>query len=358
MAKKGLVRVPYYPQLNVLRPLHPDAPLVMSSLLFWMARNSEPTFCELRHNYQMAMHLGLPLASFTACLQCLKQEQLFIAHEFVIPPKEVTANSKERHETRLSLDFMALERLLAHLSSQCADQEAIDNEAKTTLPPPLPACPLTSKLLQHAADDAFDFYDVIDEKFLPVTQKLCGTLRGDDFTRAAELCSQLVVFINEKHEELAFKAIAPGWKLLLIVPIHQSWQEYAQELSIRFLRTGERAVDLNLSDGNFFFPDYDEIKSPQHLIKHFGQKVEPRIVASALLIALSAHFPQQLYLQSELSVKELTPAIKLVHELWPELDLSKAFTPAYFSGRRLNPEQEATEQNALQQVLQVLQALA
>ena len=179
-------------------------------------------------------------------------------------------------------------------------------------------------------------------------------MRGDDFTRAAELCSQLVVFINEKHEELAFKAIAPGWKLLLIVPIHQSWQEYAQELSIRFLRTGERAVDLNLSDGNFFFPDYDEIKSPQHLIKHFGQKVEPRIVASALLIALSAHFPQQLYLQSELSVKELTPAIKLVHELWPELDLSKAFTPAYFSGRRLNPEQEAAEQNALQQALQAL----
>lgn len=351
MAKKGLVRVPFYPQLNVLRALHPDAPLVMSALLFWMSRNSDPTFCELRHNYQMAMHLDLSLERFTSCLSFLKAEKLFLEHEVVIPPKEITAESKDHVETRLSLDFSALEGLI----ERCRSDAATANEsAEATGALKLPPCPISAKLLQHAADDAFDFYDVIEEKFLPTTQKLCGTLNGDDFTRAAELCAYFLVYLNEVHEELAFKGIAPGWKLMLIVPLNQSWQEYAQELSVRFLRKGERAVDLNLSDGNFFFPDHDEIKSPQHVIKHFGRKTEPRIIASALILMLCAHFPEKLQLQSELSVKELVPALHLVHELFPELELKNAISSEYFKSRHLNPEEQAAEERALSATLEGL----
>lgn len=377
MAKKGLVRVPYYPQLSILGSIHRDAPLVMSLLLFWMARSTEPTFCEVRHNYQMAMHLGLPLADFTACLEALKQQHLFIAHEFTIAPKEVTADSKERHEIRLSLDFAALEQLLARCNTEHTVQplhpltapapDASDSStssasstdtslAPAKVAPPLPPCVLNRKLLQHAADDSFDFYDVIDSKFLPVTQQLHGSLGGDDFTQAALLCSQLVVYLNDKYEDLAFKAIAPGWKLLLTVPLGQSWQDYAQELSIRFLRSGERAIDLNLTDGNFFFPDSNEIKSQQHLIKHYGKKTEPRTVASALLLTLCAHFPERLTFYSELSVKELSPALHFVHELWPQLDLSAAFTTDYFHARRLTPAQKEQEKAQLAQELTKLQS--
>lgn len=350
MAKKGLVRVPYYPQLSVLRSIHRDAPLVMSLLLFWMARSNEPTFCELRHNCQMAMHLGLPLADFTDCLEALKQQRLFIKHNFTIAPKEITATSKEHNETRLSLDFAVLEQILACCATT-QTQTPPTESTSTILAPYLPPCVLSRKILQHAADDSFEFYDVIDSKFLPITQQIHGSLSGNEFTQAALLCSQLMVYINNKYEDLAFKAIAPGWKLLLTVPLDQKWQDYAQELSIRFLRHGERAVDLNLTDGNFFFPDRDEIKSQQHLIKHYGKKTEPRILASALMLTLCAHFPKQLTFYSELSIKELSCALHLVHELWPQIDLSVAFTAAYFQARRLTSAQEKQERAQLTQEL-------
>ena len=366
MAKKGLVRVPFYPQLQVLSPLHPDAPLVMSVLLFWMARNSEPTFCEVRHNYQMALHLGLSLERFTQCLEVLKAQGLFLNHEIVIPPKEVTATSKDKIETRLTLNFAALEALLQQPAQGAFAQQSTFAERGTAelnaaesqvgaAPLKMPECPISTKLLQHAADDSFDFYDVIDEKFLPVTQGLSGVIAGEDFNQAALLTAQVMVYLNEYHEELALKAIAPGWKLLLAIPLGQRWQEYAQELVVRFLRSGERAIDLNFTDGNFFLPDNDEIKTPQHIVKHFGKKTEPRVVTSMLLLLLAAALPQRLAFFSELSISALRPALLLAAQMSQALQLEVQWEACcgqlYFHKRRLNPQELQSEQQAWQQVL-------
>ena len=87
--------------------------------------------------------------------------------------------------------------------------------------------------------------------------------------------------------------------------MNSTWQEDAQELTVRFLRAGERAIDFSFTDGNFFFPDYSEIKSKLHLVKHFGNKVESRIMAATMMLALAAHFSDKLTFVSELSVKEL-----------------------------------------------------
>ena len=67
MARNGLVRVPYYPQLSVLTKLHPLAPQVMSLLLYWHTRAGTPeaySYCPLKHDFQLAQHLGITLADF------------------------------------------------------------------------------------------------------------------------------------------------------------------------------------------------------------------------------------------------------------------------------------------------------
>ena len=212
MARHGLVRVPYYPQLSVLTKLHPCAPQVMSLLLFWHTRAGTPeayTYCPKRHDFQLAQHLGLSLTDFQGAYERLCQEHVLGARTF-------------------------------------------------ELPAPAPAQNL--KLLAHAADDSFECYDVIEEKFLPLTQSLIGVIAGAEYEAAALLCARFMVYLNEEHEELAQRAIAPGWKLLLNVPLGQAPEDYAQDLVQRYLRPGERAVDLSFSDGNFFLPDHDHIK--------------------------------------------------------------------------------------------------
>lgn len=328
MAKQGLVRIPFYPQLNCLTAIDEQAPLVMSALLFWMTRSKEPSYCPARHNYQMALHLGINIQIFNQCLEKLQATGIFNEHIVQIPPKEVTADSKVRIEKYLDLNFNALQALLKEHGFS-----------------------VSLKLLKHASDDSFDCYDVIEEKFLPTTQCLLGYLSAQDYEQAALIASTIGVYINEFDEEFALKAIAPGWKLLLAVPMNSTWQEYAQELTVRFLRAGERAIDFSFTDGNFFFPDYSEIKSKLHLVKHFGNKVESRIMAATMMLALAAHFSDKLTFVSELSVKELEPAFIKLKAIYPDLDLSLALQEDYYSSRRLSKDESALEHQRFAQLL-------
>lgn len=328
MAKQGLVRIPFYPQLNCLRDIDDKAPLVMSALLFWMSRTKEPSYCPARHNYQMALHLDLAIGDFNSCLEKLEQCGIFNEHVVEIQPKEITKDSKVRIERYLALNYSSLQTLLKEHGFE-----------------------VSLKLLKHAADDSFDCYDVIEEKFLPTTQCLLGYLSAQDFEKAALIASSIGVYINEFEEEFALKAIAPGWKLLLAVPMNSTWQDYARELTIRFLRSGERAIDFSFTDGNFFFPDYSEIKSKLHLVKHFGHKIEPRILAGTMMLALCASFPDKLSFTSELSIKELSPCFKYLKTIFPALDLSKAIGDDYYHARRLTNEQIDSERNALSKLL-------
>lgn len=302
MARNGLVRVPYYPQLSVLTKLHPLAPQVMSLLLYWHTRAGTPeaySYCPLKHDFQLAQHLGITLADFHGAYQALEAEHIFASKDFEVKPKEQTAESKIRIETRYCLNLAALHSVLVRLDA------------------PAPAQNL--KLLTHAADDCFDCYDVIEEKFLPVTQSLVGTIAGADYEAAALLCARFMVYLNETHEDLAQHAIAPGWKLLLNVPLGQSIEDYARELYQRYLRPGERAVDLSFSDGNFFLPDHDQIKTLVHTVSHYkGRKDHGAItICAALMMLLCAHFPKNFRYDSELKIAELSDAVALLREFDP-----------------------------------------
>lgn len=302
MARLGLVRVPYYPQLTVLAQLHPYAPQVMSLLLYWHTRAGTPesyTYCPLRHDFQSANHLGLSREDFHGAFQALEDKGIFASQEFAVPPKEVTAESKVRYEVRYNLNLAQLQATLSALNA------------------PAPAQNL--KLLFHAADDSFECYDVICDKFLPVTQNLEGVIAGTDFEAAALLCARFMVYVNEEHEELAQKAIAPGWKLLLNVPLNQEPEDYAKELYQRYVRKGERAVDLSFSDGNFFLPDNDQIKTLVHTVKHYqGKKDQGALtLTAALMLLLCVHFPGNFSYRSELTKKELQAAMQLLDTFEP-----------------------------------------
>lgn len=293
MAKQGLIRIPFYPQLGCLARVHQHAPLVMSALLFWMSRNqTAATFCEQRHNYQLALHLGLSYEDFTACMAALHEQQLFIKHEITIKPKEYTPEAKDKLEIRLSLDFAALHSLLQRLGY-----------------------PLDLKLLLHAADDSFDCYDVIDLKQLPIVQSLHGQLSNEAYLQACVEACRFMIHVNEHCENIAAAAIAPGWKLLLTVPLDMSEEDYAQSLAVRFIRPNERAIDFNFTDGNFFLPCFDEIQTKVHSVKHYRKHSASMTLAAALMLHLQEHFGEHVYFTSELSVEKLASAMMLCYEV-------------------------------------------
>lgn len=326
MAKQGLIRVPYYPQLSCMQSLHPHAPLVMSALLFWMSRNqTQATFCEQRHNYQLALHLGLAYPDFVECMQKLHEHKLFIKHTFTLSPKEKTADSKERIEVRLSLDFIALQQLLESLGSH-----------------------IKLKLLLHAADDSFDIYDVIDDKQLPLVQSLHGHLEGEIYHAAALETCRFLIYINEHCENLAATAIAPGWKLLLTVPYDMSEEAYANLLVERFMRPQEKAIDFNFSDGNFFLPAFEEIKGEIHSTRHYRKHQPSMSLAAALMLHLTCHFNEHLYFTSELSVEQLYSAFMLCYEINHKLP---SLSEHYYTARKLSPQQLQIEQQHYQDIV-------
>lgn len=335
MAKRGLIRVPYYPQFNCLNRLDPCAPLVVSVITFWLTRSGDEQqylFCPRRHNHQVALHLGIAFEDMERCIKILINEGLLPGQDFMVEPKEKTENSKTIVERRHALNLNRLSELLAKCS-----QGQIQ---------------LNCKLLQHAADDSFDFYDTIDEKFLPTTQRLKGFISATRYEQAAQLISEICVYVNEYHEEFALRAIAPGWKLLLAVPMNQSWQDYARELTVRFLRAGERAIDFSFTDGNFFLPDHAEIKATEHIVQHFnhsGKYREAKILASALMIALDSAFSELIFV-SELDMDNLEPALTLLNEVRPDLVTTWQPDPEYYRQRRLTPEQTQKEQARFQAI--------
>ena len=250
--------------------------------------------------------------------------------EITIAPKVVTEESVPKVETRYSLDLNALQQLLASLGTN-----------------------LSIKLLKHAADDSFDFYGQIEEKFLPRYQILRGYLSGSDFEKASLLLSKFAVFVNEYCEEFAIKAIAPGWKLLLQVPMDSKWDEYASELNVRFLRPSERAFDFSFTDGNFFLPDYAEHQALEHITKHYKQRDNYSVtLCAAMMLLLQASFEDKLTYVSEISVANLKEAIELLCTYDHELAKSIKLKDDYYTFRELKNDIKASEQELFDKTLE------
>lgn len=339
MERVFLVRVPFFPQFNVLKDLHELAPQVVSLLTFWMTENREPSYCEVRHNYQIARHLCVELNDYVACLQILKDTGLFDTHEIETRKADPEKEISRKTEVRLTLKVRRLQELL--------------NERGFKVP---------LSLLLNSANDSFDFYDVIEDKHLPIEQKLYGTISGKTYEDASFISALYLLYLDSEHQQLSLDAIAEAWRILLPLPEDTSLIDYAKELNERFLRKGERAIDVNLSDGNIFIPDHDEIKNLVHITRHYRKKELPMLVASSFFMMLSALFKDNLKFSSDLGLKELTKAVVLTKQFlnWAKINakdlglenytfseylnedaLNHVFTDTYFDNLELTIEERA-----------------
>lgn len=318
MDRVFLVRVPLFPQFNVLKDIHPLAPQVVSLLTFWMTENRDPSYCEVRHNYQVARHLCVELEDYIACLNDLKKLRLFDEHEIETRPANVEQNIARKTEIRLTLKLRRLQELLSNRNLK-----------------------LPINLLCNASNDSFDFYDVIEEKHLPIEQKLFGTLSGKTYEEASFLSALFLLYLDKEHAELSINSIAEAWRILLPLPVDMNIFEYAKELNERFLRHGERAIDVNLTDGNIFIPDHDEIKSLVHIIRHYRKKADPMTVGCALFILLAALFPTCMSYRSALSFKDMEHAFRLVAKFCNWVKSQHSNLPLLESYKLINSFEEA-----------------
>lgn len=326
MAKQGLIRVPYFPQLKCLNDLHEETAHVLSVLLYRMSRDQNAVgYCRKRHDYQLALHLNTPYEKISDCMDALKEAGIMTEYEVIIKPKEITENSKDRIETHMRLDFNRLHEMLQRRGLSILD----------------------SRLLIRAADDSFDMYDVIDLNMLPLVQTLKGTVSKDTYEKVAAAAARFMIRVNEHCENIASDAIAPGWKMLLNLPAGKSEEEYAEELCGRFLRKGERAIDFSLNDGNIFIPDCDEIQNKEHTVRHYRKHRNSMILAAALMLCLNTEFSEYFTFTSELTAEQLRSALILHYAVTGKLPLIK---DGYFDERKLSSEEKVQERKLISEI--------
>ena len=166
---------------------------------------------------------------------------------------------------------------------------------------------LSAKVLKHSADDSFDFFATIGDYALPLEQKLIGCAKDKIFTDVAFALAKLLVYIANFEDDFAFKALAPGWRMLIQPPATY------QDIASRWLGEDDRAIDIEFSDGTFFLPDGDKYGAQEHLCLQRGKKEEPQILAAAFLLTAQESSQYQLRFISDLSPALLEKAINLVN---------------------------------------------
>ncbi len=265
MAKHGLNRLPYYPQLTVLNGgRHGALTLLLSALLFWNTRGSGCRFQKKQHLYQLSLHLKLPLPEIEAAMQELYARGLIYDETQRLERRGQVQPQSDQNQAATYIErtytLIDIRKLAAQL------QAAGENFLSTTV-------------LEHASDDSFELYDVINKERLPLQQKLCGQISGRDFDRAALCCATLAVNLTASDPDFACRAVAPGWRMLLQPPVT------AEDIASRWQRPGERAIDLEFADGTIFIPDSASFGAAEHHVSHHGKAAEPKVFAAAFLLA-------------------------------------------------------------------------
>lgn len=332
MAKHGLNRLPYYPQLTVLTGgRHGALTLLLSALLFWNTRDAGCRFQKKQHLYQLSLHLKLPLAEIEAALQELYARGL-IHDETQRLPRRSGPKSGEDRAGDEAVEYLERTYTLVEFDHLAAAlQEAGESH-------------LCSLVLEHAADDSFELYDVINKERLPLVQKLCGQISGADFDRAALACAALAVSLTAADPAFAQKAVAPGWRMLLQPPVT------AEDIASRWQRPGERAIDLEFADGTIFIPDSACFGAREHHVSHHGSAAEPRIFAAAFLLAACSAC-DALQLITPLPAATLQQAALL---LTAHTALRPRAEAVLFHGGDLNAQEAAAQQRQWQEFVRQL----
>ena len=290
MAISGLTRTPYYPVLNAIFTESPKDVLVFSALLYWCSRFRNSEFNERTHLGQFAIHLNLSFKEIKNSLNTIKHKQLLKERiEQIISQKDPCDGNPQSGQTikeniLLSIDYHKLASLLAEKGFN-----------------------LSPKVLKHCADDSFDFFATIYDGVLLIEHKLLGSIQGEVFDKVALNLAKLLNYIANYEEDFAFKALAPGWRMLIQPPAT------AEDIASRWLKKEERAIDIEFSDGVIFIPDGDKYGALEHVCHQKGKIKEAKILAVAFMLTAQHSSDNSLKFISDLKPTEINDAINLVN---------------------------------------------
>lgn len=303
MPRKGLYRIPCYPQLKALGIS--DLEVNVLSILLYLAAQQDGTALIRDYDcHQYALYLDrspVDIKKAAANLTCLG---------ILKPCPEAPLSGRALHFS----NYHGQQK-----EALSEDHQMIPCRFELTLlQKKLASCnlPLSYRILKNAATDRLDFMAQVTELRLPVVQRLVGVIKGDDFNRAALILAKLCCQITADDEKLAQKVFAPGWLLLLQPALTSDTRqnEIAKAVADRWCREGERAIDLSFADGNFFMADGNFILRNNHYLVHVKPTAECIMVSAALLIAIATICPT-LYYVSDITTDTVFKALWYLQKL-------------------------------------------
>ncbi|MCR5536658.1 MAG: hypothetical protein K6F05_04505 [Succinivibrio sp.] len=309
----GLTRIPFYPELEVLRRTPADRlPQVLSLLLYWYSLPEHQDFNLRKHTHQISRSLRIAPQEVEECLDYLQELGIVTAKEHSFKTQSLNHDKQVKTDIILSFNFRALsERLTAY-----------------DLPVPV-------RVLKQASADHLDFYTYLSEERLPLVQGLSGRLTGEKYEQTCQTIGTLLVRLcaDPELEDFARMAISPAWLMLCQPP------QSGEDLARRWLRREERAIDLDLTDGAFFLPDADSFGTQLPHLWHRGKRQEPRVLAAALYLCPTS-FSEEVHFISDLPLEVIEQALKLLYKFTGRLG---RLDEAYFAQRELEAKERAVQ---------------
>ncbi|MCI7253640.1 MAG: hypothetical protein MR556_10965 [Succinatimonas sp.] len=289
MEELGLTRVPYYSELSVFNrdDVQNDAVcLVLSVMLYWHSLEKCQRFNARNHVHLLARNLRRTPECVKECLDYLTSLKILDKKEETITTESDNPDKKTKLNEFYTLNFHVLHELL--------------KEHNLNIP---------VKILRLASDDYFDIYSYLSPKRMPLVQGLVGMVKGGIYDEAAlNVCKVICGICKDgDYEDFSYKALAPGWRMLAQPPAT------AEDVVQRYLREGERSVDIDLMDGSFFMPDGDYFGTEKHKIWHSGKGKEPRVLATALYLCFTA-LSHDVEFYSDLDLDELKDGFELLNK--------------------------------------------
>ncbi|MGN0915571.1 MAG: hypothetical protein ACI4NE_04375 [Succinivibrio sp.] len=326
MEEKGLTRIPYYSELHVFDRDNVNndiLSLVLSVMLYWHSRDRYHRFNAREHLRLLSRNLRRPDEKVLECLEYAAEIGILNHEKECFTTQSENPDKREKINDFYSLNFHNLHEQL---------------KAKGICIP--------VKILRLASDDYFDLYAYLSPKRMPLVQGLVGQVKGEEYEMGALNACKIICGICEdsEFEDFSYKALAPGWRMLAQPPAS------AEDVVERYLREGERSVDVDLMDGSFFMPDGNYFGTEIHKIWHSGKKTEPRILAAALYLGFTA-VSKDVSFYSDLNLAKLKPGFELLYRF---TGLKGVLTAHYFDRLDLHGEDREKAQKEYESILDSL----
>ena len=318
---RGLFRIPYYPELEVVNEYAGDrSALILSILLYWHSKVSYQRFNARNHLNMLSRNLRVDVLEIKKALDHLVSLKLLNYEACKFTTNSENPLKKEKLDEFYALNFHNLYEFLK------------DHNLNIPI-----------KVLRKASDDSFDIMAYISPSRLPTEQGLEGLIKGDKYNDTCFNIAKIIVgmCVLGDYVDFSYKALAPGWRILVEPRRKEDYEdsidvytEHAKAVSERWMREGERSIDLDLSDGAFFLPDGNYFGTEHHHIWHVKKTKEPKILAAALYLA-AASIDDNVSFISDLSIFELDEAFILLYRL---TGIKAQIKDAYFENLDLQGE--------------------